>query len=155
MNGNERWGTDLRLLANLERGNDRDRGSDLLRRKRPETDQWDLLTLDDVANLKQALILRFLTPVGELALLGHPDYGSRLYELIGEPNTESNRNRAKMFTLLALDAEPRVDQVLAVRVTTAPANRNQINVDVSLRPIHDDTVLNLVFPFFLEGGPTP
>lgn len=155
MNGNQRWGMDLHLLANLNRGNDRDRGSGLFRRKRPQTDQWDLATLSATANLKQALILRFLTRTGELAQLGHANYGSRLYELIGEPNTENNRNRAKMFVLLALEAEPRVDEVLSVRVTTAATNRNQINLDVSLRPIQDDTILNLVFPFFLEGGPNP
>jgi phage baseplate assembly protein W len=53
-----------------------------------------LETLQRVDNLKQALLLRFLTPTGELALLGHPDYGSRLSELIGELNNETNRNRA-------------------------------------------------------------
>ena len=59
-------------------------------------------------NLAQALLLRFLTPLGELTLLGHPDYGSRLYELIGELNSDANRNRARMFMLSALAGEPRV-----------------------------------------------
>lgn len=150
----ERWGTDLRLLRNLERQNDRDRGSDLSTVRRPETGQVDLETLSGADNLKQALLLRFLTPVGELALLGHPSYGSRLFELIGERNTETNRNRAKMFVLQALAAEPRVKEVRSVRVTQNRADPTRIDIDVSLVPIDSDTPFNLVFPFFLGGGVT-
>ena len=35
------------------------------------------------ANLAQALVLRLLTRQGALTGLGHPDYGCRLTELIG------------------------------------------------------------------------
>lgn len=155
MSQDERWGTDLRLLRDLERQNSRDRGSDLSTVERAETRQVDLETLSDAGNLKQALLLRFLTPVGELALLGHPDYGSRLFELLGERNIETNRNRAKLYVLQALAAEPRVKEVRSVRVTQNRADRTRIDIDVSLLPIDSDTPLNLVFPFFLEGGVTP
>jgi phage baseplate assembly protein W len=148
---NELWGIDLRLLRNLERQNDRDRGRDLSTRLRPETDKVDLESLTGTDNLKQALLLRFLTPVGEMAPLGHPNYGSRLSELIGELNNQTNRNRAKMFVLQALAQEPRVAEVLKVDVTTARSNPNQINIDVSLRATREGTILNLVFPFFLDG----
>ena len=148
----EQWGTDLRLLINLDRQFDRNRGRDLSVVENERTGRTDLETLTRVHNLKQALMLRFLTPVGEMAVLGHPNYGSRLSELIGQPNTETTRNRAKMFTLLALGQEPRVAEVLSVTVTTARSNRNQINIDVSLRVIQESTPLNLVFPFFLDGA---
>lgn len=147
----ERFGTDLRLLRNLERQNDRDRGRDLSTTRRPETGGVDLERLSGVDNLKQALLLRFLTPVGELALLGHPNYGSRLFELIGERNTPTNRNRAKMFVLQALAQEPRVAEVLRVDVTSGRADPTRIDIAVNLRAIDTDTPLNLVFPFFLEG----
>src|SRR5690348_15586339 len=101
-----RLGTDMHLLHDLEHQNDRNEGSDLLTITRPNTHQVDLDTLSAQDNLKQALLLRFLTPVGELALLGHPDYGSRLHELIGELNNDTNRNIAKLFVLQALAAEP-------------------------------------------------
>ncbi len=150
-----RFGTDLRLLRDLERQNDRDRGTDLSTAHRRETGQVDLESLTGADNLKQALLLRFLTPAGELALLGHPEYGSRLFELIGERNTETNRNRAKVFVLQALAAEPRVKEVRAVRVTQNRADRTRIDIDVELVAIDSDTPLNLVFPFSLEGGATP
>ncbi|KIH77074.1 Gene 25-like lysozyme [Geoalkalibacter ferrihydriticus] len=147
-----RLGTDLRLLGDLEQQNSRMRGSDLFIRTRTETGKVDLATLTQVENLQQALLLRFLTPVGELAQLGHPDYGCRLYELIGEPNTETNRNRAKLYTLLALQAEPRVREVLAVSVTTRRSQPTQVDIRARVKVIDSDTELNLVFPFFFEGA---
>jgi len=147
----ERWGKDLRLLGNLERQNDRNRGADLCIVRRPETDAIDLETLHGAENLEQALLMRFLTPLGELSILGHPSYGSRLFELIGEKNNEASRNRAKVFVLQALAAEPRVKQVKSVRVTQNSSNPARIDIDIWLVPIDSDRPLNLVFPFFLEG----
>jgi phage baseplate assembly protein W len=148
-----RFGTDLRLLRDLEHvKSNRDPGNDLSTIKRSETGQVDLETLSGADNLIQALLLRFLTPAGELAILGHADYGSRLHELIGELNTETNRNRAKLYVLQALGAEPRVRKVLSVKVTQSKRDRAQMDIDVSLLAIDSDTPLNLVFPFFLEGG---
>lgn len=152
----KRWGTDLRLLGNLDRQTDRDRANDLFtaRSRNPFlqlSDAYrDLDTLEGAENLKQALLLRFLTPVGELAALGHPDYGSRLYKLIGELNNETNRNRAKLFVLQALAAEPRVKKVLSVQVTQSRSDRTQVDIRISLTPIDSDSVLNLVFPFSFE-----
>lgn len=163
----EQFGADLRLLGDLERQNDRNRGSDLFTTRRPtvkrtglrdfdvkDFDLKDLDTLRGVKNLQQALLLRFLTPRGELAILGHPDYGSRLFELIGELNNDTNRNRAKLYVLQALAAEPRVKKVLSVNVTQNRAKREQMDIEVKLLPIDSATPLNLVFPFFLQGGGT-
>ncbi len=144
----DRWGTDLQLLRDLSAQHDRDRGRDLGVRLRAETGEMDLKTLKREDNLRQALLLRFLTPRGELAPLGHPTYGSRLFDLIGEPNTEANRNRAKLYTLEALHAEPRVGEIVSVTVTQV--NLTQIRIDVSLIALDSDTPLNLVFPFFLD-----
>jgi phage baseplate assembly protein W len=85
-------------------------------------------------------------------VLGHPTYGSRLHLLIGEPNTETNRNRAKLYVLEALTQEPRVDEVLNVTVKTSPADRGRLDFSISLRPIFSDIVLNLVFDLSVEDG---
>ena len=152
---NERFGADLRLLRNLDRiKSNRDPGNDLSVVRRDQTGQIDLEPLSGVDNLIQALLLRFLTPAGELTALGHPDYGSRLHELIGELNTEANRNRAKLFVLQSLEAEPRVKKVISARVTQNRRDPAQMDIDVTLLAIDSDTPINLVFPFFLEGGAT-
>jgi len=57
----------------------------------------DLATQTGLANLVQSLIVRVLTERGELTALGHPNYGSRHHQLIGEPNTVSNRNLIKLY----------------------------------------------------------
>jgi phage baseplate assembly protein W len=148
-----RFGTDLRLLHDLEHvKSNRDPGNDLSTIKRPETGQIDLDVLTGTDNLVQALLLRFLIPMGELTILGHPNYGSRLAELIGELNNETNRNRAKLYVLQALADEPRVKQVLSVKVTQNQTERTRMDIDINLLAVDSNTPLNLVFPFFLEGG---
>ena len=82
--------------------------------------------------LRQALILRLLTPRGALAELGHATYGSRLGELVGEPNTETNRLRARAFVLQALADEKRVAKVLDLRITL-PADGAGDRIAVSFR----------------------
>jgi phage baseplate assembly protein W len=144
------YGKDLRLLGDLTRQNERAGGHDLLT-TRSASGPADLQCLRDVANLQQALLLRFLTRQGDLEPLGHPDYGSRLYTLIGELNNTTNRNRAKFFVLEALAAEPRVQRVVSVDVTAGA--RDRIDISVSLIAIRGDTPINLVFPFFLGGRP--
>jgi phage baseplate assembly protein W len=143
------FGTDLRLLGDLIRQNDRAGGSDL-KRVHTKPDDYDLDILQQVENLQQALLLRFLTRQGDLTVLGHPDYGSRLYTLIGELNNPTNRNRAKLFVLEALAAEPRIARVVSVDVTAGA--RDRIDIGVALLAIENDTPLNFVFPFFV-GGP--
>jgi phage baseplate assembly protein W len=151
----EQFGVDLRLLRNLLHQNDRNRGADLSAKARSGAKTKDLETLAAVENLQQALLLRFLTRTGELTDLGHPDYGSRLYLLIGELNNEANRNRAKLYVLESLKAEPRVEEVISVNVTQSSKDRTQMDISVSVRTIIAGTILNLVFPFFLQGGGRP
>ena len=146
------FGTDLRLLANTTSQYDRGRGSDLMTVKRADPPRADLATLTGAENLQQALLLRFLTPLGELAELGHPTYGSRLGELIGELNNTTNRNRAKLYVLQALADEPRVRKVGAVTVTQSGRDRSEVDVSVSVLPIDSETALNLVFPFSFGGS---
>lgn len=147
----ERFGIDLLLLRDLDRiKSSRDPGNDLSVRKRDETGRVDLATHAGADNLVQALVLRLLTPQGELAVLGHPNYGSRLAELIGELNTETTRNRAKLYTLEALTADPRVKEVKSVVVKQSSRDRSQMDIAVRLLAIDSDTPLNFVFPFFLE-----
>lgn len=148
----ERFGRDLRLLRDLAHQHDRDRGRDLDTYVRPETQQTDLATLSGVEDLQQALMLRFLTRVGEMSILGHPNYGTRLHELIGELNSETNRNRAKLFVLQSLAGEPRIETVLSVSVTQNSSDPTRMDIDLSLKAINSDTPFNLVFPFFLETG---
>ena len=147
-----RFGNDLQLLTNLENQHDRDIGRDLKTQIRAETSLVDLKTLSGVQDLQQALLLRFLTRAGEMEILGHPEYGSRLHELIGELNSETNRNRAKLFVLKSIADEPRIEKVLSISVTQNGSDPTRIDFDMSLKALTFDTPINLVFPFFLDTG---
>ena len=154
------FGADLRLLGGLESAEQRERGDDLYVAIRPqlldpddpERSPHDLQKLAGAQNLQQALILRFLTQQGELAHLGHPTYGSRLHELVGEPNTETTRNRAKLYALQALNDEPRVASVRSLTVTTRAAQPTWVDIRAAVVAIDQITELNLVFPVPLDGG---
>ncbi len=94
----------------------------------------DMATSGGEGNLAQAVILRLLSPRGELAELGHPDYGSRLHELIGRENTETTRNLAKLYILESLGKEPRIDEVVEIAVEPHAVLRDRIDVELQLRP---------------------
>jgi phage baseplate assembly protein W len=103
----------------------------------------DLALASGLDNLRQAIEIRLLTPKGELAALGHPDYGSRLPDLIGAPNTETNRNLAKLYVIEALKQEPRIQRIVAVDVVPAPGERQLIRIFLRMLPIGAQAVIDL------------
>jgi len=111
----------------------------------------DLRIAESVDNLTQALANRLKTRRGELKALGHPDYGSRHHELMGEPNVARTRDLIKLFVLQALRDEHRIEKVLAatVRPEHQPP-RDTVRIELTLRLSGVPTPLNLVIPFSLE-----
>jgi phage baseplate assembly protein W len=98
---------------------------------RLEREAADLATAAGVDNLRQALVLRLLTPLGSLGELGHAGYGSRLHEVVGELNVETTRLRARSFVLQALAQERRVAEVLALEVLPpAPAAPDRLRIEL-------------------------
>lgn len=114
----------------------------------------DLVITTEVAAISQAIANRLKTRKGELAPLGHPDYGSRHHELIGEPNVERTRNLIKLYVLQSLKREPRITKVLAadVRAQHTPP-RDIVRIEITVRLVDEPTPLNLVVPFALEAAP--
>jgi phage baseplate assembly protein W len=110
---------------------------------------WDFLPRDGLENLAQAVILRLLTPRGELAALGHPAYGSRVHELIGRENTTTQRNLLKLFILEALKFEPRIDKVAELAVTPSPGTRSTVDVLLRVKPAGTATLVT-IGPFTIE-----
>jgi phage baseplate assembly protein W len=126
--------TDLRLFPAPDAiRSDRDGGYDLQTADRPGG--RDLLTIDGAENLRQALTLRLLTPQGALTALGHPEYGSRLHELIGERNDAATRNRAKMAVLQAIAADPRVAAVLSVDTAASATDPSQLDIVATVQAV--------------------
>jgi phage baseplate assembly protein W len=112
----------------------------------------DLRVVSGEENLAQAIMMRLLTPRGELSALGHPEYGSRLHELIGRPNTETSRNLAKLFILESLKMEPRIEGQVTVVVEPARDGRGRVKVALQVRPVGASKVVT-IGPFTLELAP--
>jgi phage baseplate assembly protein W len=122
----------------------------------------DLDIVSGRANLAQAITMRLLTPLGELEPLGHPEYGSRLHELVGRENTDTTRNLMKLFILEALRREPRIEPKIDVTVLPAQTDpppvgkgaRNviqasRVDVEIVVRPVGETETLT-IGPFTLE-----
>ncbi len=115
--------------------------------------QKDLLLVDGIDNLTQAIANRLKTRRGELTALGHPEYGSRHHELIGEPNVERTRNLIKLYVLQALAQEPRIERVLSAKVSAEhQPPRETVRIELSVRVIGQRVPLNLIVPFSLGGA---
>jgi phage baseplate assembly protein W len=147
-------GRDLRLDYRLSGGFFED--ADLVAERRTDraSRERDLVAAAGLDNLTQAVANRLKTRRGELASLGHPDYGSRHHELMGEPNVQRTRNLIKLYVLQALRREPRIEKVLAatVRAEHTPP-RDTVRIELSLQVLGEPRPLNLVVPFSLEVTP--
>ena len=113
----------------------------------------DLALVQGVDNAVQAVKHRIKTERGELAALGHPAYGSRHHELIGQPNSENNRNLVKLYILQALAQEARIEKVhkADVRVDRKAAP-DRVDIVLTLSFIGSPVPANLVVPFSFAGA---
>ena len=118
------FGTDLRLV--FARGCE---GADLA------VGLQDFETVSGVENLVQALTLRLLVDRGELDGLGHPRYGSRIRDLIGEPLDRANLELLRRYVRQELQRDPRVEEVLQVRVTPHEPTRDGVDVEARVRAV--------------------
>lgn len=144
-------GRDLRLTWTLRGGFFEDAD---LADHRARGGRRDLVIAESLDNVEQAIVNRLKTHRGELADLGHPDYGSRHHELIGEPNVPRTRNLLKLYVLQALRHEPRIEKVLraSVRAEHDPP-RETVRIELTVKLIDVATPLDLVIPFSLEQAP--
>jgi phage baseplate assembly protein W len=105
-----------------------------------------------VAELKvqQSLLLILGTARGERVM--NPDFGSRLQELVFEPNNTTTQGRIVQYVTEAISKwEPRVD-LLGVDVTGDPSSMSKLLVDIEYRVRPTNTRFNLVYPFYLREG---
>lgn len=95
----------------------------------------DIETVDGLENLVQALRLRLLVDRGELSDLGHPNYGSRVRDLIGEPLNSANLELLRRYVRQTLLQDPRVDEVLQIKVKPKNATGDEIDVDFKVTAV--------------------
>lgn len=112
----------------------------------------DMVLTEGMDNAIQALIHRIKTVKGELTDLGHPEYGSRHHELIGQPNTENNRNLVKLYILQALANEARIEKIHKADILFDRRHApDRVEIALTLSFIGVQPPQNLVVPFNFEG----
>lgn len=113
----------------------------------------DLGVVAGVAAADQLFVNRLKTRKGELAALGHPEYGSRHHELIGQPNVDRTRALIKLHVLEALSHEPRIAKIRRCDVTAAhEPPRNVVRIVIEIDVIAEPVPRLLVVPFDLGAG---
>jgi len=110
----------------------------------------DIGIVEGRKNLGQAILHRLLTRKGELGDIGHPDYGSRLHELIGEPNNQTTRDLVRLYVKECMAQEIRVADVMEITVNVPRDQPSAVLLDLTVRPIGSTFPMNLVFPYYLE-----
>ncbi len=149
----KKFGRDLRAVYRIKDGRYEDVDFGVAIATKRGKKEKDLVVNSGVDNITQAIIHRLKTCYGEMAPLGHPDYGSRHNELIGEPNTQHNRGLVKLYILQALAKEPRIEKILRAQIRydrRLDQSRVDILLDIKLGIIDD--IINFVIPFYFEVG---
>lgn len=111
----------------------------------------DLDVVSGVAAADQLFVNRLKTHKGELAPLGHPEYGSRHHELIGQPNVEGTRALVKLHVLECLSHEPRITKVRRCDVV-AGRRRDEVRIEVDVEIAGEPNSRLLVVPFNFAVG---
>ena len=83
----------------------------------------------------QALSLRLLVDRGDLAGIGHPRYGSKIRDLIGEPMDRANRELIRRYVRRALLEDPRVQDVVETVVSVRADAPDSVEVRAVVKAI--------------------
>ena len=98
----------------------------------------DLETISGREDLVQALKLRLLVSRGELTELGHPRYGSRVRDLIGDPLDSANLELLRRYVRKTLLEDPRVEEVPQVEVRVRSDVVGMVEVDARVKPFTEE-----------------
>lgn len=100
-----------------------------------DLDSSGLRTVGGLDNLVQALSLRLLVDRGDLSQLGHPRYGSRIRDLVGEPMDSANRELIRRYVRKALLEDPRVQDIVKIVVSVRADQPDSIDVSAVVTAI--------------------
>jgi phage baseplate assembly protein W len=101
--------------------------------------------------VRQSIWILLSTSPGERQML--PKYGCGIHELAFKANTAALRGVVQGRVRDALLRwEPRID-LMDVRVESPPEARNYLTIRIDYRLRANNSLYNLVYPFFLVQGP--
>lgn len=142
---NDQFGKDLKLkLRRDERG--------FIKTDLSVSRSGDLEIIHHHETVIQSIRNRLATQQGELAELGHPEYGSLLDSVIGEPNIPDTHRIIETLVKDCLAQEPRVAKILDIIAAPNKHDHNCVDISVYLKLRGEPEHLKLVLNFELEGS---
>jgi hypothetical protein len=114
----------------------------------------DLRQVSGRENLAQAILNRLLTRQGELSSLGHPDYGSRLYQLVGLPNNRRTQALAELYIRDSLASDSRIQEIINILISPPSRQaekRNRLEMNIVVLPVDNEGPLTVFMDMNLEG----
>ncbi len=106
----------------------------------------DFEFIEETDNLNQAIYLRLLTPKGHF--IKHPEYGSELYTLQGEPHDDETLSKAVLYTYDALSYEPRIQDIVDIQANWVQQDNKEIlQLDITYIPIEQDVAYNVIVSY--------
>lgn len=100
--------------------------------------------------IQESILLILGTARGERVM--RPDFGSRLHELVFAPMNTSTKSLVSHYATQALlQWEARIE-VLRVDVAEGTGPQGTLLVDIEYRVRSTNSIFNLVYPFYLNGG---
>jgi len=109
--------------------------------------QAGLATVAAAENVQGAVLRRLDTPLGDLP--AHPDYGSAVWDMLGDPMVQGWPDRVLAAVRTCLAQEPRI-AVTGLRIGIQAA-QGRVDVGVSYRLLGQPGVRNLVWSVNLDG----
>jgi phage baseplate assembly protein W len=110
----------------------------------------DLDTVRDVDTVIQAIRNRLVTRRGELAELGHPEYGSLLETVIGEPNVEDTHRIVETLVRDSLQQESRIENIIDITASADPGQPHVVDISCVLKLRGAREPVRVVYPLYLE-----
>jgi phage baseplate assembly protein W len=104
----------------------------------------------DGEKIRQSIWIILSTAPGEREM--RPTFGCGIHDLVFQPNTAALHGLLQQKVSQALRQwEPRI-QVIDVRVETPPEGRNYLLIRIDYQLLSNNSLYNLVYPFFLNEG---
>lgn len=100
------------------------------------TSKNDVATISSDENIRQAVMIRLLTPIR--SLITDSNFGSRLHELIGKGKNDTNSIIAHFMVGEALIRE---DRITVERIEIKYITDNKIEIKVGFVPIDSDEII--------------
>lgn len=110
----------------------------------------DLETVEGRDLMIQAIRHRLLTRKGEIASLGHPEYGSLLEEVIGEPNIPDTHRIIETLIRDCLKYETRIKNIISVKASPSDKEKDVVHIFVHVELSGEGDELKITYPLYLE-----